>query len=94
MRLNTDFNRIPPIITETLCSNPDTTCGGNTQFEVIIVLFRELKQNSVFVALISCVLIPCIRFLTVNRRAVSQWKNCSEKARLVAHLFPAAWDEE
>ena len=35
MRLNTDFNRIPPIITELVCSNPETTCSGNTFFKVI-----------------------------------------------------------
>ena len=35
MRLNTDFNRIPQIITEVVCSNPETTCSGNTFFKVI-----------------------------------------------------------
>ena len=37
MRLNTDFNRIPPIITELVCSNPETTCSGNTFFKVIYI---------------------------------------------------------
>ena len=40
MRLNTDFNRIPPIITELVCSNPETTCSGNTFFKVIYTCRR------------------------------------------------------
>ena len=41
MRLNTDFNRIPPIITELVCSNPETTCSGNTFFKVIYTCRRS-----------------------------------------------------
>ena len=37
MRLNTDINRIPQIITEVVCSNPETTCSGNTFFKVICI---------------------------------------------------------
>ena len=37
MRLNTDFNRIPPIITELVCSNPETTCGRNRFFKVVYI---------------------------------------------------------
>ena len=49
MRLNTDFNRIPPIITELVCSNPGTTCSGNTFFKVIYICRYISRWFFVFV---------------------------------------------
>ena len=33
IKLNTVLNRIPSTITEIFCRNPNTTCGGNTNYQ-------------------------------------------------------------
>ena len=34
VRLNTVFNRVPPVITEIVCLSPHSVCGGNANFKV------------------------------------------------------------
>merc|ERR1712227_1051685 len=33
VRLNTVFNRVPPVITEIVCLSPHSMCGGNANFK-------------------------------------------------------------
>ena len=44
MRLNTDYNRIPPVITEILCTNPGAFCNGNTFFCVSLNIAKIYKM--------------------------------------------------
>ncbi len=38
VKLDTMFNRIPSTITEVLCRNPNSTCGGGLNFQVELIL--------------------------------------------------------
>ena len=45
VRLNTVYNRVPPIITEIVCLTPNTVCGGNTNYKVkILFIFKAPKD--------------------------------------------------
>ena len=39
--LNTVYNRIPRTITEIVCQTPNVTCGGNTNYQVILILQKQ-----------------------------------------------------
>ena len=47
VRLNTVYNRIPPVITEIHCVNPHSSCAGNSNFKVRI-LFSIQKTFRIF----------------------------------------------
>eukprot|EP00093_Oithona_nana_P014102 14102.XXX_116263_116845_1 [CDS] Oithona nana genome sequencing. len=70
VRLNTVYNRIPPVITEIQCVNQHSSCAGNTNFkcrtinskltvaytDVVDPLKIEALRNTTFAVGCSCVM--------------------------------------
>ena len=46
VKLNTVYNRIPSTITEILCSEPNESCGGNSNYRFVHSFFTSKNQIS------------------------------------------------
>merc|ERR1712241_947009 len=47
VRLNTVFNRVPPVITEIVCLSPHSVCGGNANFKVLMIFIITNAVKSI-----------------------------------------------
>ena len=88
VKLDTVINRIPSTITEILCRNPNTNCGGNSSYQcrqiraVMVVAYTENnngiiqlvhKQNTTIAIGCSCVL--------TRRTTISNFSGISSNER-------------